>query len=246
MNEEQTTPESATETSTSSTPPATEAVADRTTERPEWLHEKFATPEDMRKSYDELSSKLGKRDEELTESITQKLQEEAFALRPAKAEDYIIPDSLNEEEAGSNPLLKEWADYAWENGYSQDEFSHWVNKFADYVKTNEPDLESEKKLLGDNANARLEAANLFIAKFFPEEFHDVIVELGSSAQGVKAVEFMQKQMQSASLDSNAAQPSKMTKEDIEAKMRDPRYYDPARRDKAYVQEVNDDFNRLYG
>lgn len=57
---------------------------------------------------------------------------------------------------------------------------------------------------------------------------------------------MQKQMQSASLDSNAAQPSKMTKEDIEAKMRDPRYYDPARRDKAYVQEVNDDFNRLYG
>ena len=43
MNEEQTTPESATETSTSSTPHATEAVPDRTTERPEWLHEKFET-----------------------------------------------------------------------------------------------------------------------------------------------------------------------------------------------------------
>ena len=29
-------------------------------------------------------------------------------------------------------------------------------------------------------------------------------------------------------------------------MRDPRYYDPARRDKAYVQEVNDSLKNFMG
>ena len=43
-----------------------------------------------------------------------------------------------------------------------------------------------------------------------------------------------------------ATPSKLSHDDIAAKMRDPRYYDPARRDKAYVQEVNDSFKKLYG
>ena len=51
-------------------------------------------------------------------------------------------------------------------------------------------------------------------------------------------------MQQTAPNAQASSPSKVTIEDLMAKMRDPRYYDPARRDKAYVQEVTDGFKRI--
>ena len=185
--------ESATETSvdttSASTTPSTETVAD-TNVRPEWLPEKFQTPEDLAKSYGELSTKIGQREEEIEKRLQEKLEEEAFSQRPASAGDYQIPEVLSEEEAATNPLLKEWAEYAWENGYSQEEFSHWVNKFAEYQDAQQPDLDQVRNDLGDNANQRIEAVQLFMNKFFPEEVQDAVAELGSSAAGIKALEFL--------------------------------------------------------
>jgi len=241
--------ESATETSvdttSASTTPSTETVAD-TNARPEWLPEKFQTPEDLAKSYGELSTKIGQREEEIEKRLQEKLEEEAFSQRPASAGDYQIPEVLNEEEAATNPLLKEWAEYAWENGYSQEEFSHWVNKFAEYQEAQQPNLDQVKAELGDNANQRVESAQLFLQKFFPTELQDAIAQLGSSAEGIKAVEFIQKQMQSTTISNQATAPAGLTQEDIESRMRDPRYYDPARRDRAFIDQVNNDFQKLYG
>jgi hypothetical protein len=241
--------ESATETSventSASTVPPTEAVADTTT-RPEWLPEKFQTPEDLAKSYSELSTKIGQREEEIEKKLQEKLEEEAYAQRPASAGDYQIPEVLSEEEAATNPLLKEWAEYAWENGYSQEEFSHWVNKFAEYQEAQQPNLDQVKSELGDNANQRVESAQLFLQKFFPVEMQDAIAQLGSSAEGIKAVEYIQKQMQSTTISNQATVPAGLTQEDVEARMRDPRYYDPARRDRGFVDQVNNDFKKLYG
>jgi hypothetical protein len=241
--------ESATETSvdttSASTTPSTETVAD-TNVRPEWLPEKFQTPEDLAKSYGELSTKIGQREEEIEKRLQEKLEEEAFSQRPASAGDYQIPESLDEQEAATNPLLKEWAEYAWENGYSQEEFSHWVNKFAEFQNAQQPNLDQVKAELGDNANQRVESAQLFLQKFFPTELQDAIAQLGSSAEGIKAVEFIQKQMQSTTISNQATVPAGLTQEDIESRMRDPRYYDPARRDRAFIDQVNNDFQKLYG
>lgn len=241
--------ESATETSvdttSASTTPSTETVAD-TNARPEWLPEKFQTPEDLAKSYGELSTKIGQREEEIEKRLQEKLEEEAFSQRPASAGDYQIPESLDEQEAATNPLLKEWAEYAWENGYSQEEFSHWVNKFAEFQNAQQPNLDQVKAELGDNANQRVESAQLFLQKFFPTELQDAIAQLGSSAEGIKAVEFIQKQMQSTTISNQATAPAGLTQEDIESRMRDPRYYDPARRDRAFIDQVNNDFQKLYG
>ena len=241
--------ESATETSvdttSASTTPSTETVAD-TNVRPEWLPEKFQTPEDLAKSYGELSTKIGQREEEIEKRLQEKLEEEAFSQRPASAGDYQIPESLDEQEAATNPLLKEWAEYAWENGYSQEDFSHWVNKFAEFQNAQQPNLDQVKAELGDNANQRVESAQLFLQKFFPTELQDAIAQLGSSAEGIKAVEFIQKQMQSTTISNQATVPAGLTQEDIESRMRDPRYYDPARRDRAFIDQVNNDFQKLYG
>ena len=244
MSEEQTTPtESATETPTEVSPPTTnESVAEPT--RPTWLNEKFETGEDLQKSYDELASKLGKSREDVKSEVLQELETEAYANRPASAGDYQIPEILDEAEAATNPLLKWWADYSWDNGLSQEEFNEGIANWAEHTGSNQPDLEQVKKDLGDNANSRVEATQLFVNKFFPEELRDAVAELGTSAEGIKALELIQRSMQQAQPNNQATAPAKQTIEDLMAKMRDPRYYDPARRDKAYVQEVTNGFKAL--
>tara|TARA_B100001564_G_C20547187_1_gene627190 strand:+ start:164 stop:895 length:732 start_codon:yes stop_codon:yes gene_type:complete len=243
MSEEQVTQESATVQSVN-TPPSVAPVAEPT--RPEWLPEKFTTPEDMAKSYGELESWKGKKEEDIRTAIHSELEKEAFAHRPASAGEYQIPEVLDETEAVDNKLLNWWADYSWNNGLSQDEFTDGVNAFAEYVNGEQVDLEAVKAELGDNANLRVEAAQLFMDKFFPPEYHNAIVELGSSAEGIKALEFIQKQMQGTSLIGQGNIPAKMTHSDIEAKMKDERYWNPVKRDKAFVNEVNNDFQKLYG
>ena len=244
MSEEQVTPtESATETPTEVSPPTTnESVAEPT--RPSWLNEKFETGEDLQKSYDELASKLGKSREDVKSEVLQELETEAYANRPASAGDYQIPEILDEAEAATNPLLKWWADYSWDNGLSQEEFNEGIAKWAEHTGSNQPDLNQVKKDLGDNANARVEATQLFVNKFFPEDLRDAVAELGTSAEGIKALELIQRSMQQAQPNNQATAPAKQTIEDLMAKMRDPRYYDPARRDKAYVQEVTNGFKAL--
>ena len=244
MSEEQVTPtESATETPTEVSPPTTnESVAEPT--RPTWLNEKFETGEDLQKSYDELASKLGKSREDVKSEVLQELETEAYANRPASSGDYQIPEILDEGEAATNPLLKWWADYSWDNGLSQEEFNEGITKWAEHTGSNQPDLEQVKKDLGDNANARVEATQLFVNKFFPEDLRDAVAELGTSAEGIKALELIQRSMQQAQPNNQATTPAKQTIEDLMAKMRDPRYYDPARRDKAYVQEVTNGFKAL--
>ena len=165
MNEENVSTESATEdTTTHNVDSSSNSVADTNT-RPDWLPEKFATAEDMAKSYGELESWKGKKEEDIRSAMQEEIEKEAFADRPETAGHYQIPESLDEAEAATNPLLKEWAEFAWENGYSQDEFAHWVNKFTGYMQEQDTDIEAVKTELGDNANQRIEAVQLFMNKF---------------------------------------------------------------------------------
>ena len=89
MSEEQATPiestESATDTPTeASVPPtSTESVAEPT--RPEGLPEKFKTWDDMVKSYSELESWKGKKEEDIKATVLQELETEAYANRPASS-----------------------------------------------------------------------------------------------------------------------------------------------------------------
>jgi len=81
-------------------------------------------------------------------------------------------------------------------------------------------------------------------KFFPEDMQEAVAQLGTTAEGIKALELIQRSMQQTNINPQATSPSKMTLEDLTAKMKDPRYFDPARRDKAYVQEITDAFKRI--
>ena len=53
---------------------ATAEVTQAQTDRPDWLPEKFNSPEDLGKAYNELSSKLGAKEEDLKASWQEEMQ----------------------------------------------------------------------------------------------------------------------------------------------------------------------------
>ena len=90
--------------------------------RPEWLPEKFNSPEDLANSYTNLESKIGQKEEEIRNQMMEEIQAEAYSERPAEVGDYVLPDVIDDELAQDNELLNWWADHAFENGFSQGEF----------------------------------------------------------------------------------------------------------------------------
>ena len=223
---------------------AEDVQATQPQERPEWLQEKFKTPEDLAKAYDSLSQKLGTKEEEIRNALIEEIQQEAFADRPESAGDYQLPDSIDAEDAVDNQLLQWWSNHAYENGFSQEEFEQGIEMYAQALGNDEPDLEHEASQLGENANTRIEAASVFANKFFPEEAIPAIERMCETHEGIIALEVIMEKMKDSNF-GGAGEPA--PQEDINElrqMMRDPRYngYD---KDPAFVQRVRDGFERIY-
>ena len=219
---------------------ATEAPA-----RPEWLPEKFNTPEDLASSYSQLESKLGTSQDEMREQLIAEFEQTAIEGRPDTAGDYLVPEGLDENLVNDNELFQWWANHAFENAYSQDEFEQGINMYAQALNANQPDLDAEKAALGENADARIEAVDLWSQKFFPEEYQDAILGLGASANGIEALEYLMSQMSGSSMAGNTGAIQPLNEGDLQSMMRDERYWNPAKRDNAYVQKVQEGFSKLY-
>ena len=217
-----------------------EAVAveeEPVSERPEWLPEKFNTPEDMAASYASLESKLGQGHDEIRAQIERELEVSALEGRPDTAGDYELPEQINEAEAVDNEMLAWWAEHSFENGYSQEEFADGIAKYAAYMESQEPNLEAERQALGENADARIEAVDLWASKNVPEEFADQIELLGQSAKGIKMLEHLMSQSQQTSPQGQFVAPQTTNENQLKTMMQDPRYWNPAQRDPNYVKQV---------
>ena len=224
---------------------AVEASEAPVSERPEWLPEKFNTPEDLASSYSQLESKLGTSQDELRESLVKEFEAEALANRPATVGDYVVPEELSENDVNDNELFQWWANHAFENAYSQQEFEDGIKMYAQALQGTQPDLEAEKAALGENADARIQAVDLWSQKFFPEEHADAILSLGSTAGGIEALEYLMNQMSSSSMANNTGGIAPINEGDLQSMMKDERYWNPAKRDNAYVQKVQEGFSKLY-
>ena len=159
--------------------------------------------------------------------------------------DYQIPETIDESLVNDNELFQWWANHSFENGYSQEEFESGIAKYAQFADSFQPNLEEEKQQLGDNADARIEAVDLWANKFFPEELGDAILLLGQSAKGIQALEFIMDKVGDSSMASNSQPAQSVTVEDLQSMMRDERYWNPAKRDKAFIKQVDDGFSKLY-
>lgn len=233
----------------------TEDVSRETLEasdRPEWLPEKFGSPEDMAKSYGELEKLIGGKKEDYKDLILSELAEETRAEAPETAEAYELPslvEGISEEMVNENPLTDWWRTRCHEIGATNEEFQDGINQYIDKLMLpNQPNLEGEVEKLGENAQERLDHVTNFAQTFFsPEQFELISATLGTSAEGIEALERIQEATKSAISRSNAvAQPEKqLTLGEVREMMKDKRYYDPRHKDNSYIQRVDDAFARLY-
>ena len=212
--------------------------------RPEWLPEKFKTPEDLAKSYNELSTKLGAKEEDLRNKFIEELNQEAYKDRPASAGEYQLPESLEEDSITDSEIVQWWANHAYDNGFSQDEFADGLNRIMAAASADIPDIDEERKKLGDNASARIEAAALFSNKFFPEEHMPSIERLTETADGLMALEFIMDQLKSPQVNAASTPVDQITIDSLQSMMQDERYWNPARRDMNYVKQVDEGFQKL--
>ena len=223
-----------------------EDLETKTEERPEWLPEKYKTGEDLAKAYKELESKLGTKDVDIRNELLKEIEEESFKDRPNSADDYQLPDFVDIDNIDTNdPTLRWWADHAFTYGFSQEEFAEGLEKVMQAQDSFLPDPEEEIKKLGDNANVRLEAVDLFSRQFFPEEYMESIEDLAATAEGVKALEFIMAKLQSPAIGSDGTPVGRITEESLREMMQDERYWNPAKRNNDFVKQVDEGFQKLH-
>ena len=224
-------------------PEAYEATESVDTGRPEWLPEKFKTPEDLVTSYSNLESRMGKGEEDIRTSILDEIEGEAFANRPETSGDYTLPEGTEDfaEDLANDPNVEWWAEFAWENGFSQDEFEEGLQRMIPQG----PDLEAEAAKLGDNSSARIEAVSLWAQKNVPEERSDAVMAMGESAAGVELLEYFMSMNDGVNLSGEGSTAAGLSQDELRSMMQDPRYWDNTRRDPGFVKQVDEGFSKLY-
>jgi len=211
--------------------------------RPEWLPEKYNSGEDLAKAYKELESKLGTKEEDIRSRIMEEIQSEAFSDRPESAGDYQLPESIDDSAAVDNKLLSWWAEHSFENGYSQEEFEQGIAMYAEAMNGSMPDIEAEAKMLGDNADQRIEAASLFANKFFPEAALPAIERMCESHEGIIALEAIMEAMKDGSFSGDTQASAGQSEQELREMMNDPRYWKD--RDPHFIKQVTEGFQQIY-
>ena len=220
-------------------------------ERPEHIPEKFwkdgaVDYNEMAKSYTQLESYAGGKEETIKEKLIEELANEHAENIPETYELPALPEGINEEMVNDNPMTEWWNGIAKENGFTQEEYEAGINTYVEMMQSQQPNIEAEMEALGENANSRLDAVNAWASKNFPpEEFEAIQYSLGTSAQGIQALERMMEMGQSGVRSEQYAQPEKqLTMADARAMMQDKRYFDPRYRDETYVAKVDAAFRML--
>ena len=216
-------------------------------QRPEWLPEKFKTPEDFAKSYSSLERRLSEGEDGFREQFMEEIANAVAEDVPDSPDDYLLPDGIDEELAATDPLLDWWAKHSHENQFTQEEFQEGIEMYrlALMDQEGEPiNQEEEIAKLGDNAPERLDAIRSFSQEFFPEEEFAEVAELCATATGVQAMErIMAAMSETGDIQSQAT--GSLNEEALREMMRDERYWKQGKRDLNFVKEVDEGFAKLY-
>lgn len=221
--------------------------------RPEWLPEKFKAPEDLAKSYTELETWKGKKEDEIREALKAEVEAGLHKDRPEAAEKYELPKfedaRVDHDALAAHPLVGWWRDKAFTRGLSQAEFAEGIQNYVNALSSNAPKLEDEIKKIGENADIRMKEVSLWAQKQWtdPEEFN-AVQQIATTAAGFKAIERLMRGNRGTTpppSDLVEATPAE-SEGDIKRLMASREYWDPARRDPKVVERVQNFYARQYG
>ncbi len=233
--------------------PQTESLSTESAERPEYIPEKFwdadensTNVEALARGYSELERFVGKKRDEVREEVINQYQSELNENRPESPDKYVasftddspfkeIEDQLDYE---NDPLIRMWSETAHKAGLSNEDFTLGVEAYLQSLSAG-PDIEAEISSLGENGKARVEAVDMWAQRNLDENQYQSLAQMTQTAGAIEALEALMNSTKSAQ--TNAFNPeavsSKPDREEIESMMNDPKYWDPARRDKSYVRQV---------
>ena len=224
--------------------------------KPDYVQDKFWNKdtneiniEELSSSYNSLEKKLGARTEDLSKQIREDIANEVKANVPEKYEINMpeIPENIQMDINPEMPLLQWWSDTAKAKGLSQEEFNKGIEAFVNNEISSLPDSDNERELLGENANQRIEAADLWSKKNLSSDSYEAIAEFASTAKGVKALEEIMKLNKDAPIpQTETAIEAAPSLEDLRSMMKDPRYWKDGERDQAYINKVSALYEKYYG
>tara|TARA_R110000868_G_scaffold286965_1_gene547373 strand:+ start:1707 stop:2438 length:732 start_codon:yes stop_codon:yes gene_type:complete len=224
-------------------------------EMPEYVPEKFwnkdlneINVEEMGASYKALEKRLGQRTEELAGTIREEVLADIKGTAPEAYEIQLpeLPEGVNIDVDPEQPLLQWWEQTARSKGLSNEDFNKGIEAFVNNEVAALPDRDAQISLLGENANVRIESADLWAKKNLSENSYDAIVNLANTADGVKAIEEIM------ALNKDAPIPNTETKidvtpsgDDLRSMMKDERYWKDGAKDQAYIKKVTDLYQKYY-
>jgi hypothetical protein len=223
---------------------------------PEYIPEKFwdterneIKVEELGASYKALEQKLGMRTEDLVKQVQEDYENQRKSSVPESYEVKLpeVPEDVEITVDPEQELVKSWQQICRDNGLSQEVFDQGVAAFVNNEIAGLPNLQEEMSKLGDNARERIEAADLWSKKYLSTDAYDVIANLASTAEGVKALEEIMSLSKSKPLpNTNTVVDVELDERDLQSMMQDPRYWKEGSKDQSYIRKVTDLYQKKYG
>jgi len=223
------------------------AGTERDPERPEWLPEKFKSPEDMAKAYSALESKLGQpqREEEVSEEVQELVSADASEISEVLGANGIDFDVLQQEYQELGGLSEDAYPALEEAGFPEAVVDQWIagqQAISQQVQTEMFSLvggqEQYQELVGWAADAlpeaEIDAFNATMATQDPNMIRLAIQGLNARYRSEAAPSLLQGGTGPVSTGGKFESTAELT-----AAMSDPRY----EKDPAYRQQVSDKLAR---
>lgn len=198
-------------------------------ERPEWLPEKFETPEQLKTSYENLERKFHTRRDEIKEELIQELNDTASKDVPISPADYKVEmqdEDGNALEVDESDMLGWFREKAHDMALSQNEFNDFVSEYMTMEAQTGPDWNVESEALGEHADRRLERVDAWANSVFTQDDYNTFADIPASANMVKFFESVMELNGQPKFNMTSATEFQetITKEDLQAAQRDPKYW----------------------
>ena len=161
-----------------------EAMAEESQEmRPEWLPEKFESPEQMAHSYQELERSFHSRRDELKHEIMNEMADEHDASVPESPGDYNMNITVGDQmiEVPDTPMSDWFRSTAHRLGLGQDQFNQVIGEYLEVESMSGPNWESESAILGEHADQRLERVDAWARSHLSDESYEIFAQIPASA-----------------------------------------------------------------
>tara|TARA_R100001082_G_scaffold72584_1_gene41580 strand:+ start:6357 stop:7112 length:756 start_codon:yes stop_codon:yes gene_type:complete len=224
--------------------PASESVEEVKAERPDWLPQKFESPEQLSVAYGELEKRHYQRTDDLKKTVAEEMQKEAFADVPEVPQDYKVADDLGVEIPEDDVMLNWWKDRSHQLGLSDKEFNGFIKEYHEMAQQSGPDTDAEINALGEYGEKRVERVNEWFKSNMEKENYEVLAQMPITAPLIQALENIMELagQPGVTIQDSGELKDTLTKDDLKNMMKDPRYH--SKNDPVFRQKVKAGFEAL--